>query len=195
MRRSSVIGIIVFSCLLLLETKQTEETVKYTKENTRFLGEEKLNSVERKKIENAIVGILLIEDNAHDAEKTIRALKKNRITNGVSHLKDGVQALDFLFGTGEFAGRDISQKPKVILLDLKMPKADGIEVLAQIKSNEVTKNIPVVVLTSSKENPDIEKCYALGANSCIVKPVDFAGFMQAISHSRLYWVMLNHPPV
>lgn len=145
-------------------------------------------------MEDSVVEILLIEDNEHDAEMTIRALKKNRITNGVVHLKDGAQALDFLFGTGEFAGRNINEKPKVILLDLKMPKVDGIEVLQQIKSNELTRKIPVVVLTSSKENPDIDKCYALGANSYIVKPVDFNGFMEAISHSGLYWVMLNHPP-
>ncbi len=146
-------------------------------------------------MKNSIVDILLIEDNEHDAEMTIRALKKSRITNVIVHLKDGVQALDFLFGSGEFADRDISERPKVILLDLKMPKVDGIEVLQQIKSNELTKSIPVVVLTSSKENPDIEKCYALGANSYIVKPVDFTGFMEAISHSGMYWVMLNHPPV
>lgn len=145
-------------------------------------------------MKNSIVEILLIEDNEHDAEMTIRALKKNRITNGVVHLADGAQALDFLFGTGGFTGRNINEKPKVILLDLKMPKVDGIEVLQQIKSNELTKKIPVVVLTSSKENPDIEKCYALGANSYLVKPVDFSGFMEAISHSGLYWVMLNHPP-
>ncbi len=145
-------------------------------------------------MDNLIVEILLIEDNEHDAEMTIRALKKNRITNGVVHLKDGAQALDFLFGTGEFTGRNVNEKPKVILLDLKMPKVDGIEVLEQIKSNELTKKIPVVVLTSSKENPDIDKCYALGANSYIVKPVDFTGFMEAISHSGMYWVMLNHPP-
>ncbi len=146
-------------------------------------------------MEDSIVEILLIEDNEHDAEMTIRALKKNKITNGVVHLKDGAQALEFLFGTGEFAGRNTNEKPKVILLDLKMPKIDGIEVLEQIKSNELTKKIPVVVLTSSKENPDIDKCYALGANSYIVKPVDFTGFMEAISHSGMYWVMLNHPPV
>lgn len=145
-------------------------------------------------MKNLIVEILLIEDNEHDAEMTIRALKKNRITNNVVHLKDGAQALDFLFGTGEFTGRDISEKPKVILLDLKMPRVDGIEVLQQIKSNELTKRIPVVVLTSSKENPDIDRCYALGVNSYIVKPVDFTGFMEAISHSGMYWVMLNHPP-
>lgn len=145
-------------------------------------------------MKNSIVEILLIEDNEHDAEMTIRALKKNRITNAVVHLNDGAQALHFLFGTGQFAGRNINEKPKVILLDLKMPRVDGIEVLQQIKSNELTKKIPVVVLTSSKENPDIEKCYALGANSYIVKPVDFTGFMEAISHSGMYWVMLNHPP-
>ena len=145
-------------------------------------------------MKDSIVEILLVEDNEHDAEMTIRALKKNKITNGVIHLKNGVQALDFLFGTGEFEGRNIHEKPKVILLDLKMPKVDGIEVLQKIKENEVTKMIPVVVLTSSKENPDIKKCYALGANSYIVKPVDFSGFMEAISHSGLYWVMLNQPP-
>ncbi|GCC50481.1 response regulator [Chryseotalea sanaruensis] len=145
-------------------------------------------------MKNSIVEILLIEDNEHDAEMTIRALKKNRITNGVIHLKDGEQALHFLFGTGEFDGRNTNEKPKVILLDLKMPKVDGIEVLQQIKSNELTKTIPVVVLTSSKENPDIEKCYALGVNSYIVKPVDFTGFMEAITHSGMYWVMLNQPP-
>lgn len=144
-------------------------------------------------MESSIVEILLIEDDDHDAEMTIRALKKNNITNGVVHLKNGVQALDFLFGTGEFADRDTNLKPKVILLDLKMPKVDGIEVLQQIKSNELTKTIPVVVLTSSKENPDVEKCYDLGANSYIVKPVDFHGFMEAISHSGMYWVMLNQP--
>lgn len=143
---------------------------------------------------NSIVEILLIEDNEHDAEMTVRALKKNRISNNIVHLKDGAQALHFVFATGEYSGRDITMRPKVILLDLKMPKVDGIEVLEQIKSNDITKKIPVVVLTSSKENPDIDKCYALGANSYIVKPVDFTSFMEAISHSGFYWVMLNHPP-
>lgn len=138
--------------------------------------------------------ILLIEDNEHDAEMTMRALKKNRITSGVNHLTDGVQALNYLFGKGEFAHRNTNEKPRVILLDLKMPKVDGIEVLEQLKSNVLTKNIPVVVLTSSKENPDIEKCYALGANSYIVKPVDYAKFMEAVAHSGLYWMLLNQPP-
>jgi len=145
-------------------------------------------------VQNLIVEILLIEDSEHDAEMTIRALKRHKITNGVIHLKNGVEALEFLFGTGEFAGRDINEKPKVILLDLKMPKMDGLEVLEKIKANDITKKIPVVVLTSSKENPDIQKCYDLGANSYIVKPVDFAGFMDAVSHSGMYWVMLNQPP-
>jgi two-component system response regulator len=145
-------------------------------------------------MEKSIVEILLIEDSARDAEMTIRALKKNNITNGIIHLKNGVEALDFLFCTGQYANRNILHKPKVILLDLKMPKIDGIEVLEQIKSNDLTKKIPVVVLTSSKENPDIDKCYALGANSYIVKPVDFAGFIDAIAHSGMYWVMLNQPP-
>jgi CheY-like chemotaxis protein len=143
---------------------------------------------------NSIVEILLIEDSEHDAEMTIRALKRHKITNGVIHLKNGVEALDFLFGRGQFAGRDVNERPKVILLDLKMPKMDGLEVLEHIKANDITKKVPVVVLTSSKENPDIQKCYALGVNSYIVKPVDFTGFMDAVSHSGMYWVMLNQPP-
>ena len=141
-----------------------------------------------------MVEILLIEDSEHDAEMTIRALKKNKLANGIIHLQNGVQALDFLFGTGEFLGRNIQDRPKVILLDLKMPKIDGIEVLERIKSNELTKRIPVVVLTSSKENPDMEKCYALGVNSYIVKPVGFSAFMDAVSQSGVYWVMLNEMP-
>ncbi len=145
-------------------------------------------------MENLIVEILLIEDSEHDAEMTKRALKRHKITNGVIHLKNGVEALDFLFGVGQFEGRDIDEKPKVILLDLKMPKMDGLEVLERIKANDLTKKIPVVILTSSKENPDIQKCYALGANSYLVKPVDFAGFMDAVSHLGMYWVMLNQPP-
>jgi two-component system, response regulator len=140
------------------------------------------------------VEILLIEDNEHDAELTMRALQKNRFTSAVLHLKDGAQALNFLFGMGEFANRNMNEKPRVILLDLKMPKVDGIEVLEQIKSNALTKNIPVVVLTSSKENPDIEKCYALGVNSYIVKPVDYTKFMEAVAHSGLYWMVVNQPP-
>jgi len=145
-------------------------------------------------MENTEVEILLIEDSRLDAEMTIRALKKNRIANGITHLSNGALALDFLFGTGKYAGRNIQNKPKVILLDLKMPKVNGIEVLAKIKSNDLTKRIPVVVLTSSKENPDVEKCYELGVNSYIVKPVEFENFMNAITSSGMYWMLLNQPP-
>ena len=146
-------------------------------------------------MENTEVEILLVEDNLHDAELTIRALKQSNIANKLFHLKDGVAALDFLFGTGEYAGRNINNKPKLILLDLKMPKVDGIEVLARIKADEFTKQIPVVILTSSKENPDMEKCYQLGANSYIVKPVEFDNFTKAVSELGLYWMLLNQPPL
>jgi two-component system, response regulator len=143
---------------------------------------------------NTSVEILLVEDNLNDAELTMRALRKSKIANNLIHLKDGASALDFLFGKGEFAGRDLNVKPKVILLDLKMPKVDGIEVLKRIKEDEVTRKIPVVMLTSSNENPDIEKCYLLGANSYIVKPVEFDGFMKAVSELGLYWVLYNQQP-
>jgi CheY-like chemotaxis protein len=145
-------------------------------------------------MENAEVEILLIEDNPNDAELTIRALKKSNIKNNLIHINDGAVALDFLFGTGEYEGRNLNNNPKVIFLDLKMPKVDGIEILRKLKSTENTKKIPVVVLTSSKENPDIEKCYALGANSYIVKPVEFENFIKAVSEIGLYWVVLNEKP-
>lgn len=137
------------------------------------------------------VEILLVEDSLHDAELTIRSLRKNNVSNKIVHLKDGAAALQFLFGDGEFVGRDIKQKPKVILLDLKMPKVNGLEVLERIKKDERTKTIPVVILTSSKEDPDILKCYQLGANSYIVKPVDFDSFHKVVSELGLYWVLLN----
>ena len=140
---------------------------------------------------NDEVEILLVEDSAHDAEMTIRSLRKNNVSNKIVHLKDGAAALAFLFASGDFAGRDIGQKPKVILLDLKMPKVNGLQVLEQIKQNENTRTIPVVVLTSSKEDPDIKKCYNLGANSYIVKPVDFESFHKVVGELGLYWVLLN----
>lgn len=146
-------------------------------------------------MDNTEIEILLVEDNSNDAELTIRALHKKHIANSIIHLMDGAAALDFLFGTGEYESRNINQKPRVILLDLKMPKVDGLEVLRKIKSHEFTKKIPVVVLTSSKENPDIEKAYALGANSYIVKPVEFEGFSKAISELGFYWLLLNEPPL
>lgn len=129
-----------------------------------------------------------------DANLTIRALKKNNLANRLYHVKDGAEGLDFIFGKGEYEGRNIDNKPKVILLDLKMPKVDGIEVLRQLKANELTKKIPVVVLTSSKEDPDIAMCYELGVNSYVVKPVDFESFMKAVSELGLYWLLVNQPP-
>lgn len=137
------------------------------------------------------IEILLIEDNLNDAEMTIRSLKKNNVTNKILHLKDGAVALDYIFGTGEFEGRNIFTKPKVILLDLKMPKVNGLEVLKKIKADERTRKIPVVMLTSSKEDPDIETCYSLGVNSYIVKPVDFEGFHKVVAQLGLYWVLTN----
>lgn len=147
-----------------------------------------------KNMEKSEIEILLIEDNAQDAELTIRSLRKNNVSNRIVHLKDGAQALEFLFAHGQFVGRDIHQKPKVILLDLKMPKVNGLEVLEKIKKHEETKTIPVVVLTSSKEDPDIVKCYELGANSYIVKPVDFDSFHKVVAELGLYWILLNQLP-
>ena len=146
-------------------------------------------------MENSSVEILLVEDNMNDAELAIRALRKGNISNHLVHLKNGAEALEFLFGTGMFEGRDIGNKPKVILLDLKMPKVDGLEVLAQIKANELTKAIPVVVLTSSKEHPDIDRAYSLGANSYIVKPVEFEEFAKVVTDLGFYWLLSNQPPV
>ena len=137
------------------------------------------------------VEILLVEDNMSDAEMTILALKKNNFSNKLLHLKDGSKALDYIFGEGEFTGRNVELKPKVILLDLKMPKMNGIEVLQKIRADERTKTIPIVVLTSSKEDPDIKKCYELGVNSYVVKPVDFEKFQRAVSEVGLYWMIVN----
>jgi two-component system, response regulator len=135
----------------------------------------------------APVEILLIEDNANDAELTLRALKQRNLANRVHLCHDGAEALDF-FADG--AG----PVPKVVLLDLKLPKVDGLEVLRRLKQDNRTKAIPVVVLTSSREEPDIERAYSLGANSYIVKPVDFDAFARAVSDVGLYWLLLNHPP-
>jgi two-component system, response regulator len=140
------------------------------------------------------VEILLVEDNPNDVELTLRALKKNNLTNKVHVVKDGAEALEYIFATGAYASRDINCIPKVILLDLKLPKVDGLEVLRQIKSNERTKLIPVVVLTSSKEERDLIESYRLGANSYITKPVGFESFVKAVSELGLYWLLLNQPP-
>jgi two-component system, response regulator len=138
--------------------------------------------------------ILLVEDTRSDAEMIIRAIRKGKITNSILRLQDGKEALDFIFGTGEYTGRDIQQKPKVILLDLKMPRVSGIQVLQQLKANDLTKQIPIVVLTSSKENPDVEQCYALGVNSFIVKPVEIEDFMNVVSSLGVYWLNHNQAP-
>jgi CheY-like chemotaxis protein len=135
--------------------------------------------------------ILLVEDNADDEALTLRALKMNNILNEVVVARDGVEALDYLFGTGKHVGRDMSQLPSVTLLDLKLPKIDGLEVLKKVRANEVTKLLPVVILTSSKEDQDLINGYSLGANSYIRKPVDFSQFSEAIRQLGLYWLALN----
>ncbi|MEO5888827.1 MAG: response regulator [Ferruginibacter sp.] len=146
-------------------------------------------------MENLQLEILLVEDSKNDAELTIRAFNKKNLSNNILHLKDGASAINFLFGKGAFLNRDIGNKPKVILLDLKMPKVDGLEFLKKVKGNEFTKSIPVVVLSSSKENRDIEEAYSIGANSYVVKPVDFIGFTNAIVGIGTYWIQLNQPPL
>jgi two-component system response regulator len=137
------------------------------------------------------IEILFVEDSISDATLTIRALIKSGLTNKLHHVKDGSEALDFIYCKGDYATRNIKEHPKMILLDLKMPKVSGMEVLEKIKSDPVKKTIPVVILTSSKEDPDIKKCYALGANSYIVKPVESDNFFQAMKELGLYWAILN----
>jgi two-component system response regulator len=141
------------------------------------------------------VEILLVEDNMYDAEMTVRALKKVNLANKLVHLHDGQEAIDFLFGKEQYAGRDVNNTPKVILLDIKMPKVDGIEVLKHIKANQSTRMIPVVIMTSSKEEQDIVASYSLGVNSYVVKPVEFEGFAKAVSELGLYWLLTNEAPV
>jgi two-component system, response regulator len=140
------------------------------------------------------IEILLVEDNPHDAELTQRALKKRKITNHIDWVKDGAEALDLFFGANAPAGAAVQCVPKVVLLDLKIPKVDGIEVLRRLKSNEQTKTIPIVVLTSSREQSDIATCYDLGVNSYLVKPVSFDDFIETVGQLGLYWLLLNEPP-
>ena len=139
------------------------------------------------------VDILLVEDNPQDAELIIRAIRRQNIANPMITLEDGAEALDFIFCRGEYRDRDGAQHPKVILLDLKLPKIDGLQVLEAIKRNEATRNIPVVVVTSSREDPDIRTAYGLGANSYVVKPVEADAFIDAMAQLGLYWLLVNSP--
>jgi two-component system, response regulator len=138
--------------------------------------------------------ILLVEDNPSDVGLTRRAFEKNRIQNELIVAEDGQEALDYLFGEGAYTGRDTSEMPAVILLDLKLPKVDGLETLRRIRGHDLTKRLPVVILTSSREEQDVAKSYDLGANSYIRKPVDFHQFAEAVRALDLYWVVLNEAP-
>lgn len=140
------------------------------------------------------VEILIVEDNPHDAELTIRAIKKNNLANKFFVAEDGEEALDFIFCRGKFADRNFLTPPKVIFLDLKLPKISGLEVLEIIKSDTRTKTLPVVMITSSREDPDVKKAYELGVNSYVVKPVNFNDFLSAMSNTGLYWLLVNVTP-
>lgn len=138
--------------------------------------------------------IVIVEDNPNDAELMVRSLKKNNLINKMIVLEDGEQALDFIFHRGKYADHNLHECPRVIFLDLKLPKVDGLEVLKQLKSNEQTKKIPVIIVTSSKEDPDIATAYNLGANSYVVKPVNFDNFAETINQLGLYWLVVNEKP-
>jgi two-component system response regulator len=140
------------------------------------------------------VEILLVEDTPQDLELTLRALRKSKISNRIQVARDGAEALEFIFCEGAYADRKIQDGPKVVLLDLKLPKVDGLEVLKRLKNDPRTKTLPVVVLTSSKEQRDVVESYRLGVNSYIVKPVNFERFAAAVGELGLYWLLLNHPP-
>lgn len=146
-------------------------------------------------MDSELVELLLIEDNPHEAELTIRNLRKNNLANHMKHIDDGAEALDFIFGQGKYSSeRGWNFNPKLILLDLKLPKIGGIEILKKVKADPRTKNIPIVILTSSNELPDIDRCYELGANSYIVKPVNFNDFSKVIGDLGMYWVITNQQP-
>jgi two-component system response regulator len=138
--------------------------------------------------------VLLVEDNPDDAELTFRAFKRHNLANKVVHAQDGVEALDYLFGRGQFAGRDTSQLPTLVLLDINMPRLDGHEVLAALRADPHTVNLPVVMLTSSDEQRDIHRAYGNGANSYVRKPVEFSEFIEAAGQLGVYWLMLNRSP-
>jgi two-component system response regulator len=138
--------------------------------------------------------ILLVEDNPDDEELTLLSLRKNNLGHEIIVVRDGVEAIEFLFGTGQYAGRDLSRTPTVVLLDLKLPKLDGLGVLKRLRADERTRMLPVVVLTSSSQDADVLASYNLGANSYVRKPVEFGSFVEAVSNVGLYWSALNRPP-
>ncbi|MBA3682054.1 MAG: response regulator [Bacteroidetes bacterium] len=140
------------------------------------------------------IEIILVEDSIEDATLIMRSLKKNNLGNNVIHLKNGSEALDFIFARDEYSTRNIEDKPKLILLDLKMPKVDGLQVLREIKADSRTKTIPVIIMTSSREDRDLIESYTLGVNSYVVKPVSFENFAQAVAELRMYWLMVNQSP-
>ena len=144
---------------------------------------------------DSTVEILLVEDNPHDRELTIRALKKQGVVNHIATVEDGAEALDFLFCRGPYADRQVSNRPTLVVLDLKLPKLDGVEVLRAIRGDNRTRTIPVVVLTSSRENADVAECYRMGVNSYVVKPVESCDFNQAIGQLGTYWMVLNNAPL
>ncbi len=143
--------------------------------------------------ENDVVEILIVEDDPRDAELTLRALKKNNLANNVFVAKDGEEALEFIFCKGKFKNRNFNNPPKVILLDLKLPKVGGLEILRLVKGDKKTTHIPIVIVTSSREEPDMKEAYDLGVNSYVVKPVDFDKFVSAMSSLGLYWLLVNQP--
>jgi two-component system response regulator len=138
--------------------------------------------------------ILLVEDNPDDEELTLLSLRKNNLAHEIIVVRDGVEAIEYLFGSGQYAGRDVQRVPTVILLDLKLPKLDGLGVLKRLRADERTRTLPVVVLTSSSQDADVIASYNLGANSYVRKPVEFGAFVEAVSSLGLYWVLLNRPP-
>jgi two-component system response regulator len=140
------------------------------------------------------IDILIVEDNPQDAELTMRALRKNNLANQIHVAEDGEEALEFVFARGRYAGRMSLKPPKVIFLDLKLPKVSGLEVLKELKNHPDTKKLPVVVVTSSRENPDVQSAYDLGANGYVVKPVEFDDFFEAVAQTGHYWLMVNEPP-
>lgn len=144
--------------------------------------------------DDTVVDILLVEDSDEDAELTLRALRKKKVGNRIHRVKDGEEALDYLFARGAYADRYVQDRPRVVLLDLKLPKVDGVEVLRAIRGDARTRTVPVVVLTSSREERDVVETYSLGVNSYIVKPVEFDAFLTAVEQLGFYWVLLNQPP-